>query len=332
VDNVRIALIGCGGMGKGLVGSLPNIPDSELVAVADVVEEAAKAAGEQFNVPFYTDAAAVLAREDVDAVVIAPPNYLHPPMVKQAAAAKKHIFCEKPMALHAADARDMIRACQDNGVKLMIGQVLRYMIPFIWIEELVKSGELGDPVGIQVTRMGGGWGGGYRARWRLEKEKCGGPLFEIDAHEIDWMRRIMGEVDSVYGAMGNFVQKELDYEDLAYVVMNFKNGGKGCLLGGHAAFMGSYDGKLYGTKGSLYFDHNQGHVRYQIGDGEGFTIPYGELGDYEPGVQREVREFVEAVREDKPVTIPGEEGLANTEIAEAAQISAAENRVIQLPL
>jgi predicted dehydrogenase len=332
VDKVRIGLIGCGGMGKGLVSSLDNIDGGELVAVADPLEDAAKAAGEQFGVPYFTDPADLLARDDVNAVVVAPPNYLHPPTVKAAAAAGKHIFCEKPMALHASDAQAMIDACRGAGVKLMIGQVLRYMAPFIWVKQLVDSGEIGEPFGMQVTRIGGGWGGQYSQHWRVKKEFAGGPLFEIDAHEIDWMRQIMGEVDSVYGAMGNYREKMLDYEDLAYVLMNFQNGGKGCLLGGHAAILGSYDGKLYCTKGSVYFDHDRGNVRYQVEGSDPLTIPYGELGEYEPAVQREVREFVEAVLNDTPVTIPGEEGLANTAIAEAAQISAAENRVVQLPL
>jgi UDP-N-acetylglucosamine 3-dehydrogenase len=233
-----------------------------------------------------------------------------------------------------ADARSMIEAAEQAGVKLMIGQVLRYNPPFVWIRDFIASGEPGEPFGMQTTRLGGGWGGRYRATWRMKMETSGGPLFEVAAHEIDFMRQILGEAETVYASMDNYMSPDVDYEDFAYVVINFEGGGRGCLLSGHSGFLSTYDGKVYCTAGTLFFDGKAGRVTYQCkADAEPTVLTYAEAGEgYERGVQREVREFVEAVLTDTEPTIPGIEGLRNTEIAQAAHISAAEGRVVSLPL
>jgi len=157
---------------------------------------------------------------------------------------------------------------------------------------------------------------------------------EIAAHEIDFMRQILGEAESVYASMDNYVNPDLDYEDFAYVLIDFRGGSRACLLSGHAGFVETYDGKIYCTEGTIFFDNKAGRVTYQRkGDEQATALTYAETGEgYEPGVQREVREFVEAVLDDTEPTIPGIEGLRNTEIAQAAHISAADNRVVRLPL
>lgn len=337
MDELLIGLMGAGGMGKGLARGAAASGRGRVVAIADPVEGLAAAAAEELSehgpIDAYTDAAEMLARDDLGAVFVAVPNYLHPDAVKQVAAAGKHCFCEKPMALTVADARAMIEACEDAGVKLMIGQVLRYNAPFVWMIDKVRSGELGEPFGMQVTRIGGGWGGVHGQPWRMKKETSGGPLFEISAHEIDFIRQILGEATSVYAAMGNYVNPALDYEDLAQVTMRFERGGQATLLAGHAAKFGCYDGKIFCTDGQIVFSHQAGEVRWAAHGGEVQTQSYAEVGEgYERGINRETREFIEAVLDDTEVTIPGIEGLRNTEIAQAAGISAAANRAVDLPL
>ncbi len=337
MDELLIGLIGAGGMGKGLARAAAGAEGGRVVAVADPAEGAAEVAAaelaEDASIDAYRDVGEMLGREDIGAVLVAVPNFLHAELVKLSAEAGKHVFCEKPMALKVADARAMIEACESAGVKLMIGQVLRYNAPYVWMIDLVRTGELGEAFGMQVTRIAGPWGGRYRSTWRMKKETSGGPLFEVSAHEIDFMRQILGEARTVYASMDNYVNPEADYEDFAHVVINFQEGGRGALLAGHAAKVGSYDGKIFCTDGSILFDSKTGQVTYVAGDEEQQSISYAETGEgYERGVDREVREFIEAVLDDTEVTIPGIEGLRNTEIAQAAQISAASNRVVELPL
>ncbi|MCD6351210.1 MAG: Gfo/Idh/MocA family oxidoreductase, partial [Armatimonadetes bacterium] len=126
---VRLALIGCGRMGRSLISSVPDIPEAELVLAVDAVEEAAQSVAEEFGCEATTDLEAALARDDIEAVILATPNHMHAPNAIQAAQAGKHVFTEKPMALSAADAADMVRAARQADVKLMVGQVLRYLPP-----------------------------------------------------------------------------------------------------------------------------------------------------------------------------------------------------------
>lgn len=336
MDQLQIGLIGGGNMGKSLARGVSACEDGRIAAVADPGDGVAEAAAEEIgdgDVDAYQNVGEMLEREDIPAVIIAVPNFLHADVTRRAAEAGKHVFCEKPMALNVADARSMIDACESAGVKLMIGQVLRYLPPHVWVLDLIRSGDLGEPFGMQVTRIGGGWGGTYRAPWRLEKETCGGPLFEISAHEIDLMRQVLGEARTVYASMDNYVTPECDYEDFVHLVINFQEGGRGALLAGHAAKMGAYDGKIFLTGGTILFSHQQREIRWVAEGDEPRTTTYDEAAEgYEAGVARETREFIEAVLDDTEVTIPGSEGLRNTEIAQAAGISAASNRVVELPL
>ncbi len=318
-------------MGRSLITSTRDIPDCAARCVADVDEAKAKALAEELGCHYVTDNAQLLARDDVNAVIVAAPNFLHRQIVEQVAAAGKHIFCEKPMALNKADALAMVQAAKDNGVKLMVGQVLRYIAPWHYIQSLVDRGELGKPFGMQTTRIGGGWGGGvYRASWRLKRETCGGPLFEINAHEIDFMRQIMGEATRVTAGLGRFVETEIDYEDLAMLLIEFESGGYGQLLAGHCAQLGIYEMKLYCTGGTVMAGGPHG-LQYKKAGEDAVTVPPEEQ-QAEPGVHREVREFVECILNDTEPTIPGEEGVRNVEIAQAALISSEEHRPVDLPL
>lgn len=339
MEELLIGLIGAGNMGKSLAGGVAASDLARIAAVSDPAEGAAQATAEEIadgeEIDAYTDIDEMLAREDIGATLVAAPNFLHPELVIKSAEAGKHVFCEKPMALNVADARSMIEACETAGVKLMIGQVLRYGGPFVWMLDLIASGELGEPFGMQVTRIGGGWAEGskYHAPWRLKRETCGGPLFEINAHEIDFMRQVLGEAATVYASMDNYVNPSVDYEDFVQMVINFEGGGRGSLLAGHSARLGRNDGKIFLTEGTIYYDNSISEVTWLAAGGEVQKISYEETREgYEPGVQREIREFVEAVLHDGEVTIPGIEGLRNTEIAQAAGISAASNRVVELPL
>jgi len=318
-------------MGTGLITSTSDIPNCSVKCVCDLEEERASTLAEKLGCDAVTDAADLLARDDIDAVIIAVFNNVHRPMAEAAAAAGKHVFSEKPLALSTVDAQAMIDAADNAGVKLMVGQVLRYLPPWHYIKTLIDSGKLGKPIGMQTTRIGGGWGADYRAGWRLKRESCGGPLFEINAHEIDFMRQVMGEAKRVTAHANNFVVAEIDYEDLVMLLIEFEDGGFGQLLAGHCARIGSYDSKIFLTEGTIYTGPAPLGLRYKVGDGEEITVEASEL-EAEPGVKREVREFVECVLNDTEPTIPGIEGLRNVEIAQAALISADERRSVDLPL
>src|SRR6266508_196038 len=122
-EQLGFALIGCGGMGRNEARILSQIPRARLVAVCDVSEPAAREFGAEMGVPALNDHHAALARPDVDVIMVATPNGLHTQIVLDAAAAKKHVFCEKPFAFTVAECDAMIAAAERHGVKLMVGHV-----------------------------------------------------------------------------------------------------------------------------------------------------------------------------------------------------------------
>lgn len=330
---LRMGFMGAGGMGAGLATTTAELDSCRVMCVQDPILQQAQTLAERTDAEYCAHSDELLGRCDIDAVVVAAPNHLHKDLTVAAAHAGKHVFCEKPMALNVADAKQMIAACQQTGVKLMIGQVLRYISPFAWIKDFIDAGHLGEPFAMQTTRIGGHWGGGHLQNWRLRRESCGGPLFEYSAHEIDYMRQILGEACSVYAHLGNFTYPEVDYEDLGYVMINFEDDKVGCLLAGHASFMGTYDGKIFCTEGTLFFGRPDGLSYQRAGDEEPTTVTGEETAEgYEPGVSRELREFAEAVLNDTEPTIPGEEGLRNIQVAEAAHLSWEQKGEVRLPL
>ena len=331
---VRIGLLGAGGMGRQLAQVAQELPDCRVTYVCDPNEDAATQAGQALEAAVSESAADLLGREDVDAVIIAAPNHLHAELAIAAAHAGKHIFCEKPMALRVAEAQAMIAAAEAGGVKLMIGQVLRYVWPFVWMREFLAEGSLGAPFAVQITRIGGPWGGEHSQDWRLRGAQCGGPLYEIGAHEIDFLRCLLGEATSVYARFGHFLPSATDYEDLTSVIIDFAGGQTAQLLEGHASHMSLYDGKIFGAEGTLIFRGWGEDLAYQRrGEAEPVRVDRAQFaGQYEEGVHREVREFVEAIRDDTAPPIPGIEGLRNVEIAEAAALSAQRGTPVALPL
>ena len=128
-----IGLVGCGEIGMVHAKRLVSQKDGVLVGVCDVSAEAANRAGSELGVPASCSYSEFLQRSAVEAVLIATPNFAHYDMAMQAIAAGKHILLEKPMARTVRECDELIQAAEAKGVKLMVGQVLRLMPPFIKI-------------------------------------------------------------------------------------------------------------------------------------------------------------------------------------------------------
>ena len=333
-QRLTLALIGAGGMGQRLAQTANTLPNCEVAFVCEPDEQRACEVAEALEAELSWPLEELVAHDDLDAVIVAAPNHLHAQLSIAAAEAGKHIFCEKPMALSVADAQCMIEAAEASGVKLMIGQVLRYILPFVWIREFIAEGNLGEPFGMQVTRIGGPWTGTHPQHWRRRADQCGGPLFEIGAHEIDFIRCILGQATSVYARLGHFLPSDVDYEDFAQVMINFDNGKSAHLLEGHSSHMAIYEGKIFCTAGTIAFANWGEYLAYQRPDDpEPVIVDRNDLTDkYEDAFLRELRGFVEAVRNDTEPPIPGVEGLRNVEIAQAARLSEERSEPVSLPL
>jgi predicted dehydrogenase len=309
-------------------------PRAEIAALCDIDPEALKQASEICGPEPrpYADYQELLRRETLDGVVVAVPQYLHARLSIDALDAGCTTFCEKPMGLNVVECETMIAAARRNRKGLMIGQVLRYIGVYRYVLERAQSGDLGDPFAVRIIRSMGKWDRWLRP-WRCKRETSGGLLLEVNAHEIDFMCCLLGEAASVTALGNRFVNEEVDYEDFVSAQILFKNGRIGSLTSAGTDYLGRYTGEVYLDNGTIYYDSLSQLVHVMRRGGEKEIIPYAEIHpEWENGVYREMREFIETCLEERPVTIPGEEGLRAVEIGEACYRSIREKRPVTLPL
>ena len=324
-DVLRLAVFGCGSMGSGLAEEAHELDHAHIVAVADVAEERASELAEKVQAEPFTSYSNVLNRDDIDAVIIASPPFMHRAMVEASAKAGKHIFCEKPMAPTVAQCDSMIASIQRYGVKFQIGHVCRFHATHGKVRDLVTSGDFGTPTTILVHRIGGPWGSDH-PEWRNRRDGSGGLLLEVNAHELDFMRYVCGDVVGVSAMGGTYVTKELDYPDAQVMLLHFANGAVGCLHSSLTSAISGYGGRVDCSEGSIVFPAFWGDsasIQTKRFDGEVEEIAIKDI-DVEKPVRAELRAFVDAVLTDTETPISMWDGRAVVRIAEAGYRSIAQ--------
>jgi predicted dehydrogenase len=163
-------------------------------------EAAAKFAADAGGARSTTDMNELLKMDEVQAVYVCTPTYLHLEGVIAAAKAKKHVFCEKPIAMTAEDAKKMISACKRARVRFMIGFVRRFDTHWGKVKEQILAGVIGRPV---VWRSVTG-GAGPASKWFLDRRMGGGPLLDGAVHDYDFLRSMFGDGKLAMGSMKTF--------------------------------------------------------------------------------------------------------------------------------
>lgn len=191
---LKIALVGCGFMGKMHSNVYAILPDATMSGFFDKDSQRSSAFANQFGGKAYGSFAEVLADPDVDAVDICLPTYLHREFTVEAAQAGKHVMCEKPMALTLEDADKMTAACEANGVRLMIGHCIRFWPEYALLKKLIDEKTYGDLLSINLTRFGEfpSWSSD---NWLADPSKAGGGVLDMHIHDTDYIHYILGEPD-----------------------------------------------------------------------------------------------------------------------------------------
>lgn len=331
---LRIGLIGCGGMGRRLAHELAAVEEATLAAVCDVDPSAADSCGAEVRVPVETDHRALIARPLIDAVIVATPNAFHTQVVLDATAAGKHVFCEKPLALTVAECDAMIASAERHRVRLMVGHVLHLMPQFRRVIDLFAGGLLGAPVAAQVIHAG--WFSDPQARYRLRRETTGGLLFDITIHELDFLLRLFGTPQSVYALTANRLHPEIDYEDIAHLLLQFGAGGTVQVLGSLASTLGASHGLIVGERGTLRYEEavpprRGGTITYR--STMAGAAPVTETLAYDHGggaYAAELRSFTDWVLHGKAPLMTAQDGRAAVGVVEAAYRSAATRAPVAL--
>lgn len=195
---IRVGIIGAGGNAAGHARYFAACARSRVVAVADIDAERAAALASECGATPVADYRAFLA--DVDAVVVSSPNFLHREHALAAAAAGRHVYCEKPMGLSGAEAGEIAAAVRAAGVASVVGFSVRFAPNVQGMIRRAREGAVGRLrsvfsrriVHIDPAQM---------PAWRRDHGRSGGVLLEINVHELDWMMWLGGEVRRVYARM-----------------------------------------------------------------------------------------------------------------------------------
>jgi UDP-N-acetyl-2-amino-2-deoxyglucuronate dehydrogenase len=228
---IRFGLIGCGRIAKRHAELLGNsqIQNGSLSAVCDVVASRARALGEQFNVPWFTDMHEMARTIDLEAFVVLTESGNHARHVIDLASYGKHIVVEKPMALTLADADRMIEACDEAGIKLFVVKQNRFNVPVAKLREALEAGRFGKlvmgTVRVRWCRPQSYYDQDpWRGTWALD----GGVLTNQASHHVDLLEWMMGDVESVY-AKTTTALADIEAEDTAVVILKFVNGALGII-------------------------------------------------------------------------------------------------------
>ncbi|WP_322923474.1 Gfo/Idh/MocA family oxidoreductase [Paenibacillus campi] len=325
---MKVAIVGCGTMGRIHAANLAKMPEAELVGAFDVQYAAAQHIADTYGTTAFHDFDVMMKETDPDIVCVLLQTPLHRDYVQQIADYGKHVFCEKPIALQAEEGRAMAAYCEAKGVRLCIGHVLRFFPNYQDMKRRVDGGEIGR-VGVVHTKRVGPHPGAASA-WYHDFEHSGGVIMDLMIHDIDFLRWTLGEVESVYTI--NYRNSELDY---ALVTLQFRNKTIANLEAGWGvpeAFR--YGIELAGSKGLLRFDSNSAgslHIKRAHTPTAGVAeVAVPQSPTYADPYYRELEHFIAAITHGTPLLITAEEACTNIEIVRAAIQSAATGLPIYL--
>jgi predicted dehydrogenase len=305
---VRWGLVGCGDIARRRVApAMRASEECELVAVSRARRELAGTFAEEFGARrWYGDWKELVVDDEIDAVYVATPVHLHAEQTIAAAESGKHVLCEKPMALNAAECDRMIAACRANEVKLGVAYY-RHFYPVVRrVKELLDSGELGVRVVVQANAFEWFDPKPSDARaWLLKKELSGGgPMFDFGCHRIEVLLDLFGSVKDVKSTLANTLF-DREVEDVAIALFDFERGTCATLSIAHAAREPQDSFDLFCSRGSIHIPVlNEGHMRVFSPDGERTESHPNPQNTHQPLIE----DFARAVLEKREPVVTGEIG------------------------
>ena len=222
---MRTAIVGLGWWGQALAEAARRVEVGISVAAGwspDAVECATFA--RRFGCRRHDSFAAVLADRSIDGVILATPHSLHPGQIMAAAAAGKHVFVEKPLALTAGDARAAVHSCRTAGVVLAVGHNRRLLAQYQLLTDLIARGKCGQLLHVEAnfsTPEALGFPAGH---WRTDRAECpGGAMTVLGIHVIDWLHGLFGSIVRVNGRFARHAVTT-DMDDTASALLVFESG------------------------------------------------------------------------------------------------------------
>lgn len=308
-----------------------EVPEAQLLAIADLNAERAKELAIQHGVPHhFADYADLLGLDEIQAVFVITPTVTHLELLEAAAEAGKHIFIEKPLALTVPECDQAIEAARRAGVKLQVGLMKRFHPDYQAAKQHIEAGGIGRPTMFKSVNRD-------PVRTSLEfaqRASSGGLIMDMGTHDFDLARWLMGsEVTEVHSFGTRLAYPELEQAgdvDNAVVNLRFADGVVGSVDLSRNAVYG-YDSRteILGSEGALVI----GRLPAGAERGEGLSVYHrnaNPAGRFRQAYRAEVEAFVRCVLDDQPPPVTGEHGRDATAVSVAATRSLDERRAVLL--
>jgi predicted dehydrogenase len=309
-------LVGCGDIARRRVApALRDLDNCELVAVSRADAARAGSFAAEFGAKrWHAGWRELLEDPEVEAVYVATPVRLHAGQAVAAAEAGKHVLCEKPMALTAAECERMNAAAEANGVLLGVAYYRRFYPAVEKVKQILESGEIGVPVVAQVNAFERfDPAPDHPRRWLLDKRQSGGgPMFDFGCHRVEVLLNLFGDVKAVKGLATNVLFGR-EVEDTACALLQFERGTQGVISVTHAARDPQDTLEIFGSEGSVRVDVlNEGRLCVSTEDGHSLQSHPPHANLHQPLVE----DFASAVVEGRPPRVDGRVGQKVSEILE----------------
>ncbi|HOD18335.1 MAG TPA: Gfo/Idh/MocA family oxidoreductase [Candidatus Cloacimonadota bacterium] len=254
MKKLAFGLIGCGRISKNHFEAMTQIPEAEFIACCDIIPERAESAAKQYNIKsVYTDYEEMLSKEQLDAVSICTPSGIHPQIGIAAAKKKVNIITEKPMAINIKDADALIRACDENGVKLFVVKQNRLNSTMQLLKKAITKQRFGK---IYLAQSNVFWQRPQsyydQAPWRGTWAMDGGAFLNQASHYVDALYWLLGDVQSVQAETATMARK-IEAEDTGCAILLFQSGAIATINVTMLTFPKNLEGSItiLGEKGSV---------------------------------------------------------------------------------
>lgn len=304
------ALIGCGDISrKRVVPALRDAAGSRLLSVSRARAELAEVSAREFGAEkHFADWREQVADPEVDAVYVATPPDVHSEQTIAAAEAGKHVLCEKPMALSAAECDRMIDACRAHGVRLGVAYYRRFYPGVQQIKRRIEAGEIGKVITAQINAFERyDATPGEPVPWRLQSKTAGGgPMMDFGSHRIEIFVNLLGALELEF-ATSDRILFEREVEDTSIALFRAASGARAQLTVTHAAREPQDTLTVYGSEGTLRTSIlNQGDLTLVTPDGETDLSHPPHVNLHQPLVE----DFIAALAEGREPGVSGQDGRA----------------------
>jgi UDP-N-acetylglucosamine 3-dehydrogenase len=310
-------------MGGVHLNAYANIPEAEVVGVADPSRESAASGARLAGARPYSSYEELVAAEDVDVVDVCLPTAFHKNLAVKAARDGKHVILEKPIARTIEDAAEILEAFSGGGPRLFVGHVVRFFPEYVGIKEKIDAGELGTIGVVRNSRRSPflrGWNDWY-ADWRVS----GGVLVDLVIHDFDFLRWALGDVERVYarGVLG----REYNRLDYALVTLRFE-GGAIAHVEAHWGYPGpfNYSIEVAGSRAILTTDSTEPATLDLVGSAD--QVP--NLASGTSPYERELAHFVRCIATGEESVVKPEDAYEALRISLAATESIVEGKPVTL--